>query len=57
MNRDKSRYRSWAVCGRNLFWWALASLVAIALLLINPLLGLAAALAGGIAFGLALFQE
>jgi hypothetical protein len=39
-----------------LFWWALAVWVAVALLQINPLIGLGGALVGGILFGLELFK-
>jgi hypothetical protein len=41
---------------RNLFWWIFASLVAIALLQLHPLVGLAAALIGGVVFGILLFE-
>ncbi len=41
---------------RNFFWWIFASLVAIALLQVNALLGLAAALVGGVVFGILLFK-
>jgi hypothetical protein len=39
-----------------LFGWALAVWVAVALLQINPLIGLGAALVGGVLFGLGLFK-
>jgi hypothetical protein len=41
----------------NLLWFAFASLVAIVLLENNALLGLAAAVAGGIVFGILLFVK
>jgi hypothetical protein len=41
---------------RNVFWWAFAALVAIALLQFNALIGLAAAIIGGVVFGLWLFK-
>ena len=41
---------------RNVFLWAFASVVAIALLQFNPFVGLAAAVIGGIVFGLWLFK-
>jgi hypothetical protein len=39
-----------------LFWWALAVWVAVALLQLNPFIGLGSALIGGILFGLELFK-
>lgn len=39
-----------------LLWWALAVWFAVALLQINPLIGLGGALVGGILFGLVLFK-
>ncbi|MDE3089827.1 MAG: hypothetical protein KGJ80_10655 [Chloroflexota bacterium] len=41
----------------NFFWWVFASIVAIAILQFNALLGLAAALVGGVVFGILLFIE
>lgn len=41
---------------RNIFVWTFASVVAIALLQFNPLVGLAAALIGGVVFGILLFK-
>lgn len=57
MNMDKNRSRALALAVRNLLWWVLASVAAIGLLEINPFLGLGVALAGGVTFGLILFQE
>jgi hypothetical protein len=42
---------------RNIFFWAFVSAVAIALLQFNPLVGLVAALIGGVAFGILLFAK
>lgn len=41
---------------RNVLWWALASLIAIALVETNGPAGLAAALVGGIILGFLLFR-
>jgi hypothetical protein len=41
---------------RNVFVWFFASIMAIVLLQFNPLVGLAAALIGGIVFGIVLFK-
>ena len=41
---------------RNVFVWVFVSLVAIALLQFNPLVGLGAALIGGVVFGVLLFK-
>lgn len=42
---------------RNVFVWVFVSIVAIALLQFNPLIGLVAALIGGIVFGILLFAK
>jgi hypothetical protein len=39
-----------------LFWWIFATLVAIAILQFNALVGLGAALIGGVVFGILLFK-
>jgi hypothetical protein len=40
-----------------LFWWAFVSIVAVVLVEINALLGLAAAIIGGIILGVLLFSQ
>lgn len=42
---------------RNVLWWTLASLIAIVLVEYNGLLGLGAAIVGGIALGVFLSRE
>ncbi len=42
---------------RNIFFWVFASVIAIALLQFNPLVGLAAAAIGGSVFGILLFAK
>ncbi len=39
-----------------LLWWALVVWVAVALLQLNPFIGLGGALVGGVLFGLVLFK-
>ncbi len=45
----------WAVV-RNLAWWGCVSLVAMAALQANALLGLAVAVVGGVVLGILLFR-
>lgn len=49
--------KRWLPATRSIFWWLVASLVAVAALQINALLGLTVAIVGGIVFGILLFVE